>query len=77
MDFDKLRKKFWGDSFFDAKAKKWKTDSKSEEGKELKRAFAQFIMDPICKLCQNVIAGDKDKYEKLLKSLEINLSSDE
>jgi len=35
----KLRKKLWGDYYFDAKAKKWKTDSVSDEGKELKRAF--------------------------------------
>lgn len=63
---DKLRKRFWGDSFFDAKAKKWKVENVSDEGKELKRAFAQFIMDPICKLCNLVMEGDKEKYEKLL-----------
>lgn len=71
---EKLRKKFWGENFYDAKAKKWKKDSTSDEGKELKRAFVAFIMDPICKLCQLVMAGDKEKYEKLLKSLELNLT---
>jgi len=35
----KLRKRFWGDSYFDAKAKKWKSGNISDEGKELKRAF--------------------------------------
>jgi elongation factor 2 len=34
-------------------------------------------MDPICKLCQSVIEGDKERYEKLLKSLELTLTSDE
>lgn len=37
---DKLRKRLWGDSFYDAKAKKWKVEAVSEEGKDLKRAFA-------------------------------------
>ena len=36
---EKLRKKLWGDSFYDAKAKKWKSEATSEEGKDLKRAF--------------------------------------
>jgi len=34
-------------------------------------------MDPICKMCTLVMAGDKEKYEKLLASLEITLSSDD
>jgi len=41
----------WGDNYFDAKTKKWKKEAVNDEGKELKRAFCQFIMDPICKLC--------------------------
>jgi elongation factor 2 len=39
-EMEKLRKRFWGDSFYDAKAKKWKIENTSDEGKELKRAFA-------------------------------------
>jgi len=35
----KLMEKFWGDNYFDAKAKKWKKDETSEDGKILKRAF--------------------------------------
>lgn len=34
-------------------------------------------MDPICKLCQSVIEGNKEKYEKLLVSLELTLTSEE
>lgn len=73
-DVDRLRKKFWGDNFYNAKAKKWQTYGTTEEGKDLKRAFVAFIMDPICKLCQNVVAGDKEAYEKMLKSLDIVLT---
>jgi hypothetical protein len=31
-------------------------------------------MDPICKLCQSIMAGDKVMYEDLLKKLEIELT---
>jgi hypothetical protein len=32
--------RFWGDNYFDAKAKKWRKDNLSEDGTLLKRAFA-------------------------------------
>jgi elongation factor 2 len=59
ISFDKMMKKLWGDNYFDAGAKKWRTESNDESGKPLRRAFAQFIMDPICKLCQSVMEGKK------------------
>jgi elongation factor 2 len=74
ISFEKMMEKFWGDNFFDAPAKKWRTDGETEEGKPLRRCFAQFIMDPICKLCQNVIDGNVEGYTKMLKVLEIELS---
>jgi hypothetical protein len=37
----------------------------------MKRGFVQFIMDPICKLCQSVMDGKREDYEKILKSLNI------
>jgi len=66
---EKMMEKLWGDNFYDPEEKKWKTDQTSATGKALRRGFAQFIMDPICKLCQAVIDGEKDKYEKMLKAL--------
>lgn len=36
---EKMMKKLWGDNYFDAEAKKWKTEPISESGKPLKRAF--------------------------------------
>jgi elongation factor 2 len=47
---EKLRVKFWSDDYFHAAGKKWVKDE-NQDGKVLKRAFCQFIMDPICKLC--------------------------
>ena len=43
----------------------------------MRRAFAQFIMDPICKLCQAIIDGNNDQYLKMLKTLDLELSQDE
>jgi elongation factor 2 len=61
--------KLWGDNFFDAADKKWRTDNGSDNGKNLRRAFAQFIMDPICKLCNAIIDGQKELVGKMLASL--------
>lgn len=77
IDFDKMMKKLWGDNFFDAQSKKWKTEGESDDGKPIKRAFAQFIMDPICKLCNAFMDGQKEQYEKMLKTLEVELSQED
>lgn len=50
QDFKKMMKKLWGDNFFDAPGKKWTSENVDSNGKPLKRAFVQFIMDPICRL---------------------------
>ena len=72
-----MMKKLWGDNYFDAAGKKWRTEGETEDGKPLRRAFAQFIMDPVCKMCQAIMDGNKEQYEKMLKSLEIPLSEQE
>lgn len=46
-EYKKLMPKLWGDNFFNPITKKFQKDS-TADGKILKRAFAQFIMDPIC-----------------------------
>lgn len=74
ISFDKMMNKLWGDNFFDAESKKWTSDGESETGKSLRRAFAQFIMDPVCKLCQSIMEGNKEQYEKMLKSLGVELT---
>lgn len=34
-------------------------------------------MDPICKLCNAFMDGNKDQYEKMLKTLEVELSQED
>lgn len=74
---DKMMNKLWGDNYFDAAGKKWRTDGETEDGKTLRRAFAQFIMDPICKLCQAIMDGNQEQYLKMLKTLELELSQED
>jgi len=76
-DFDKMMLKLWGDNFFDPETKKWKTDNVNDAGKPIRRAFAQFIMDPICKLCNAIIDGQKELVDKMLNTLEIKLAQEE
>lgn len=77
IDTDKMMRKLWGDNFFDAPAKKWRTEDTDENGKTLRRAFAQFIMDPICKLCNCIMDGNKEGYEKMLTTLGVDLTQDD
>jgi elongation factor 2 len=74
---EKMMEKFWGDNYYDAPQKKWRTDGETEDGRSLRRCFAQFIMDPICKLCQNIIDGNVDGYLKMLKVLDLELTQDD
>merc|ERR1712193_241284 len=67
-------KKLWGDNFYDAKNKKWvKSASKTAP----KRAFVQFIMDPIYKVF-DVIMGEKaDQIPALYEKLGVKLTTEE
>lgn len=52
--------RFWGDNYFDVEGKKWTTDSETETGKVLKRAFCAFIMEPIIKLTTSIMDGNTE-----------------
>merc|ERR1712137_257238 len=74
---DKLMKKLWGDNYFDPSSKKWVKKNVNAAGKPLKRAFCQFVMDPINLLFKSIMNGEKAKYEKMITSLQINLTNEE
>jgi len=77
IDRDKMRTKLWGDNYFDQKGKKWKNEGTSDEGKELKRAFVQFIMEPVIRLCRASMKNEMEKVDKMLGTIEISLKADE
>merc|ERR1719326_1123902 len=78
VDKEKMMKRLWGDSFFNAKKKTW-TNVMQPEGvtEPLQRAFCQFIMGPIAQLMRAIMAEDKAKYEKMMTTLGIVLKGDE
>merc|ERR1712054_46687 len=77
-DKEKMMKRLWGDSYFNAKKKTW-TNVQTPEGatEPLPRAFCQFIMTPINQLMRAIMDDQKEKYEKMMTSLGITLKGDE
>merc|ERR1712226_1663331 len=77
MDIDKMQRKLWGDWFFDAKGKKWITEATGTDGTNLKRAFAQFVMDPVIKLARAAMSNDYETIEKMSGTMKIQLTQAE
>jgi elongation factor 2 len=78
MDKDKMMKRLWGDYFFNAKKKVWTNVAQPEgEAVPLRRAFCQFIMDPINQLMTAIMNDKKEKYEKMLETLNVKLSKED
>ena len=75
--WSKMAKRLWGDNFFDAKGKKWLKRGVDSSGTELRRAFCQFVMDPIEKIfklakgfrgrAKNTIRAARNRVEKALQ----------
>jgi len=76
-DEAKMCERLWGDSFFDAKNKKWIRNQINQDGERLKRAFCQFCLDPIYQLFEAIMTEKKDKIDKILTSLKISLKQEE
>merc|ERR1712190_496042 len=78
VDKEKMMKRLWGDSFFNAKKKTW-TNVQQPEGcsEPLPRAFCQFIMTPINQLMRAIMDEQKEKYEKMMGTLGIVLKGDD
>merc|ERR1712038_1776183 len=78
MGKEKMMKRLWGDSFFNAKKKTW-TNVMQPEGvtEPLPRAFCQFIMTPINQLMRAIMDDKKEKYEKMMTTLGIQLKGDD
>lgn len=77
IESDKLMNKLWGDNYFDPETKKWNSEGQSESGKSLKRAFVQFIMEPIIKLTRSIMDGNDEQMNKMLTTVEVTLSTEE
>ncbi len=74
---DKMMKKLWGDNYFDAKNKVWRTEEADKDGNPLKRAFVMFIMEPIVKISRACIEMNNELIDKLLGTINVKLTSEE
>lgn len=72
-----MMQKLWGDNFFDAKGKVWRSEPYSKDGSALPRAFVQFIMDPINKISKACMDNDREKMAKMMKTMKVELTSEE
>merc|ERR1711881_139838 len=79
IEIPKMMKRLWGDNYFgkNAEGKSVWTNQAVLDGKTLRRAFCQFIVDPICELCQSIMAEKNDKVQKMLKGIGIELKGDD
>lgn len=77
VEVPKLMQKLWGDWYFNATAKKWQKTSSDDSGAPLKRAFCQFVLEPIYRLFNTIMNNQKPKYTKMLNTLNIKLSTEE
>lgn len=77
VDRERMMRKLWGDNYYDPASKHWVDKAEGSDGSVLKRAFCQFVLDPIYRLFESIQANEKDKYEKMLKALNITLKGEE
>ncbi|OUM64667.1 hypothetical protein PIROE2DRAFT_68145 [Piromyces sp. E2] len=67
-----LKKCLWGDYYLDPKAKKV-IGYKHLKGRNLKPMFVQFILDNIWTIFEAVEYNDKEKVDKIVKSLNLKI----
>jgi len=72
----KMMKRLWGDSFFNAKTKKWSSKGYDKNGKSIDRGFCAFIMKPINTLVDAIMGDKKDVYTKMLAKLNVTIPKD-
>merc|ERR1712137_194774 len=74
---EKMVKRLWGDNFFDPKSKKWLKKNTNASGQTLKRAFVQYVFEPIQQLFGSIMDGAKAKYTKMITALKVPLTAEE
>jgi elongation factor 2 len=76
VDRNKMMERLWGDNYFNPHTKKW-TKNGTHEGKQLERAFNQFILDPIFKIFHSIMNAKRDDAFALCEKLQLKLATDD
>ena len=67
-DIQSLAARFWGDNWYDHRSKSWSESPISDSGAKLKRAFVEFVLEPIYSfrvrilLCRLVAHSDMNNF---------------
>jgi len=77
MPVERLSEMMWGDHFYNPATKRWQNTPETEDGKKLKRGFAQLIMEPITQIFESVMQNKREKLDKIIASLNIQLSPED
>ncbi len=72
-----MMEKLWGDNYFDSIDKVWRKEGQSGEGKPLKRAFCNFIMEPIIRLASSIMLGNIEQMDKILETINLKLTNED
>lgn len=70
----KMLKRLWGNNFYKKEGGKWTNKS---DGGANKRGFVKFIYEPIMQLMDACINNRDEKIEKMLKGIDVNLTTDD
>lgn len=77
VDEGKMRSRLWGDTYFDPEGKTWCKVNISKKGKQLKRSFCQFCLEPIYQITNAIMSENQDQVEKILKATKVGLTEEE
>jgi elongation factor 2 len=81
IEHKRMLEKLWGDNFFNKKKNKWQTEPEVDPDAEsielLPRGFCALVLDPIIKLANAVLNGKKDVWEPIVKSIKVDLTTDD
>merc|ERR1712048_202525 len=74
MSMEKLRKKLWGDNFWEPAKCKW---VKKNKDKKLQRGFCQFVLAPLKCLIDSIMNEKADIYNPAIEALKIKLTKED
>jgi len=73
-----MMKRLWGDNFLDSVNKKWKMGTPDKHIADgLRRAFVQFILDPIEQMFDAIMTEKTKKIEKMLQAVGVVLKAED
>lgn len=74
---DKLVGKLWGDHFYDHTARRWRSSEYTKDGRQLKRGFCEFVLEPIWRIIRLSMSLKFEKLSEALSKVGLSLTKDE